>query len=109
MFLLLIGDEETIKNLHITPRRNKLVVEAFSGEVKVPVGLAGQGRTLGVGELIDLGEPSLGKQVEAMGEGRGCQVDEGCLLWFQIFLKEKKKAFIIFSYYPSDTCLLWKF
>lgn len=45
------------------------MVEAFSGEVKVSVGPAGQGRAFGVGKFADLGELSLGKWVGAMGEG----------------------------------------
>lgn len=43
------------------------------------MGLAGQGSAFGVGELADLGVV-LGKQVGAMEEEWGCQVDGGCLL-----------------------------
>lgn len=73
--------------------------------MKLPAGVAGWGERLG--RFADLGESSLGQQVGGMGEEWVCQVEEGRLVWFYIFLKEKK-AFIIFSYYQSNMCLLWK-
>lgn len=84
------------------------MVEAFSGEVKVPVGLAGQGRAFGVGKLAVLGELSPRKSSGSNGGGRGGRWRRAACFGFRFILK-KKKAFIIFSYYQSDTCLVWKF
>lgn len=66
------------------------MVEAFSGEVKVPVGLAGQGRAFGVGKLADLGELSPRKPSGSNGGGRGGRWVRAACFGFRFILKKKK-------------------